>query len=451
MTIRTRITWLFVSIFSILLLIFCTAIYIESELHRQQEYKTRMRQEVLTAATIIFNKNEISPDLLKLLDKHNITALNQEEIIIYDINDNVIYESGSDKPMIDSDILDQIRVEKELFWEENDLEMYGTIINNNNKEYIILASSIDKYGQSKQKNLALILLLSGFFLVCISTITGWLFARRMLLPIQQMIKKIDKIRASQLGLRLDEGNKSDELAQLSVRFNQMLDRIELAFQSQRSFVSHASHELRTPLTAITGQIQVSLLANDNSDDLKLMIQSVLDDVQQLNKLTNNLLDLTSIDSNDYKINRKLVNILEIIWQIKSDLLKKNPNHQVLITLENDTEFVTDIQANEGLLYTALINLIENGTKFSPNNTVHIKIKSVNQVLSISFNNEGLPIPEKELPHIFEPFKRGSNARKTKGHGVGLSLTKRIILLHNGYIIVDSSEKEGTTFTISLPI
>jgi signal transduction histidine kinase len=113
--------------------------------------------------------------------------------------------------------------------------------------------------------------------------------------------------------------------------------------------------------------------------------------------------------------------------------------------------VPDIQANEGLLYTALINLIENGTKFSPNNTVHIKIKSVNQVLSISFNNEGLPIPEKELPHIFEPFKRGSNARKTKGHGVGLSLTKRIILLHNGHIIVDSSEKEGTTFTISLPI
>lgn len=451
MTIRTRMTVLFLGIFSVLLLIFSAVIYLESEIYRQKEYKTRLRQEALTAATIIFNKKEISPDLLKLLDKNNVTALNQEEIIIYDIDDKVIYESGSDSPNLQHDLLNQIREEKELFWEENDLEMFGIVIKNNNKDYIVLASSVDKYGLDKQRNLALTLGFSALLLVCISAITGWLFARRMLLPIQQMIKKIDRIRASQLNLRLDEGNKADELEQLSIRFNQMLDRLEHAFQTQRSFVSHASHELRTPLTAITGQIQVSLLADDDPADLKLMIQSVLDDVQQLNKLTNNLLDLTSIDADDTKFKHTLVNILEVIWQIRSDLLKKNPNAQVLVTLENDSEFLPDIQANEGLLYTAFINLIENGIKFSPDNTINIKIKVESQALTLIFNNESLPIPEKELQHIFEPFKRGSNARKTKGHGVGLSLTKRIILLHKGQITVFSSEKDGTSFVVSLPI
>lgn len=450
MTIRRRMVVLFLGIFSILLLVFSTVIYFESEVYRQKEYKVRLSQEALTAATIIFNKNEISPDLLKLLDKNNVTALNQEEIIIYDIDDKVIYESGSDTPNLNHELLNKIRKEKELFWEENELEMYGTVIKNNNKQYIVLASAVDKYGLSKQKNLALTLGVSALLLVCISAITGWLFARRMLLPIQQMIKKIDRIRASQLNLRLDEGNKADELEQLSIRFNQMLDRLEKAFQTQRSFVSHASHELRTPLTAITGQIQVSLLANDNQADLKLMIQSVLDDVQQLNKLTNNLLDLTSIDVDDTKFKHTLVNVLEVIWQIRTELLKKNPDYQILISLDDRAEQMPEVKGNEGLLYTALINLIENGAKFSPKNSVEVKIKIENKGLLIYFHNKGSEIPANELNHIFEPFKRGSNSRNTKGHGVGLSLTRRIVQLHKGEIKVVSSEIEGTTFTLLLP-
>lgn len=450
MTIRTRMTVLFFGIFSLLLLVFCAVIYFESEIYRQQEYKARLRQEALLAATIIFNKNEISPDLLKLLDKNNVTALNQEEIIIYDVDNKVIYESGSDSPNLKHEILNQIREEKEFFWKENNLEMYGIVIKNNNKEYIVLASSVDKYGLEKQRNLALTLGFSALLLVCISAITGWMFARRMLLPIQQMIKKIDKIRASQLNLRLDEGNKADELEQLSIRFNQMLDRLESAFQAQRSFVSHASHELRTPLTAITGQIQVSLLANDNPADLKLMIQSVLDDVQQLNKLTNSLLDLTSIDADDTKFKHTLVNVLEIIWQIRTELLKKNPDYQILISLDDSAELMPEVRGNEGLLYTALINLMENGAKFSPNHKVEINIKIENQILAITFHNEGSVIPANELTQIFEPFKRGSNARNTKGHGVGLSLTRRIVQLHEGKISVGSSKAEGTIFTLLLP-
>ena len=450
MTIRIRMAVLFLSIFSILLLVFSAVIYFESEVYRQKEYKTRLRQEALMATTIIFNKKEISPDLLKLLDKNNITALNQEEIIIYDIDDKVIYESGSDTPNLKHELLNVIRKEKELFWEENDLEMYGTVIKYNNKQYIVLASAVDKYGLSKQKNLALTLGLSALLLVCISAIIGWLFARRMLFPIQQMIKKIDRIRASQLNLRLDEGNKADELEQLSIRFNQMLDRLEKAFQTQRSFVSHASHELRTPLTAITGQIQVSLLANDNPADLKLMIQSVLDDVQQLNKLTNNLLDLTSIDADETKFKYTLVNMLEVIWQIRTELLKKNPDYQILISLDDRAEQMPEVKGNEGLIYTALINLLENGAKFSPKHKVEVKIKIENQSLLIDFHNEGSVIPANELNQIFEPFKRGSNSRNTKGHGVGLSLTRRIVQLHKGEIKVVSSEIEGTTFTLLLP-
>ena len=450
MTIRTRITLLFLGIVSLLLLIFCAAIYFEGEIYRQQEYKTRLRQEALTTATIFFNKREISPDLLKLLDKNNVTVLNQEEIIIYDNTDQIIYESGSGFVAIKPEVLTTIRKEKEYFWDEQNLELYGTVVKNDGKEYVVLATAIDKYGISKQRNLAKMLVFGGLLMVLISSLTGWFFARRTLLPVKKMIHKIDNIKASYLNLRLDEGNKTDELAQLSVRFNQMLDRIEQAFQTQRSFVSHASHELRTPLTAITGQIQVSLLANDNPAELKLMIQSVLDDVQQLNKLTNNLLDLTSIDADDTKFKYSLVNILEIIWQIRSELLKKNPNYQILISLEDTEELLPEVKGNEGLLYTALINLIENGAKFSPVNKVDVSINIDFKALNITFQNEGSVIPAHEISQIFEPFTRGTNARNTKGHGVGLSLTRRIVQLHKGEIKVSSTETEGTIFTLVLP-
>ena len=451
MTIRTRLTLLFLGIVSILLIAFCAAIYFEGEFYRQNEYKTRLRQEALAVATILFNKAEISPDLLKLLNRNHMTVLNQEEVVIYNTNNKIVFESGTQNPKVSPQILNLIRQKRELFWEQQNLELFGMVFKNNNRNYIVLASAIDRYGVSKQQNLARMLALGGILMLLLSAFMGWLFAGRMLLPIQKMILKIDEIRAAQLNLRLDEGNKTDELAQLSTRFNQMLDRLERAFKSQQSFVAHASHELRTPLTAITGQIQVSMLANDNPAELKLMIGSVLDDVQQLNTLTNNLLDLTSIDSDDTNIRLSLVNVAEVIWQVRSELIKKYPHYHILVELDENHELPPEIQANESLLYTALLNLIDNGAKFSAKNEVNIKLTLNQDSLHVQVHNYGSVIGAQELGEIFEPFKRGSNARQIRGHGVGLSLTRRIAQLHSGKIMVSSSMEDGTMFTLMLPI
>jgi signal transduction histidine kinase len=398
----------------------------------------------------LFNREEISPDLLKLLNKNQMTVLNKEEITIYDTQNKVVFEAGSNKSKVKAGVLGQVRLQKEYFWEQEDLEMFGLVFKNNNKDYIVIASAIDKYGLSKQRNLAWILALGGLLMVLMSAVIGWFFAGRVLLPIQQIIQKIDMIRASKLNLRLSEGNKTDELAQLSMRFNQMLDRLEEAFKSQRSFVSHASHELRTPLTAITGQIQVSLLANDNAADLRLMVQSILDDVKQLNKLINNLLDLMSIDTDDNNIKFRPINVAEVIGQVRTELLKKNSHYEILIALDENPDLLPEIKANESLIYTALINLIDNGAKFAPDHRVSVCMTIQKNDLIITVHNNGSVILPDEMTQIFEPFRRGSNAQHVKGHGVGLSLTKRIMALHNGQLSVESSPESGTTFTARLP-
>jgi signal transduction histidine kinase len=449
MTIRTRLTLLFASIVSTLLFIFCVAIYLQSDYYRAKEFRDRLREEAHTSAKVMFGKEDISPDLLKLLDKNQMTVLNQEEIIIYDNNDKIVYESGTDYLTIEPATLKEIRAKKELCFQQGEREVLGSIFNNGDGNLVIVASALDKYGLSELHNLGLMLAFGGFSMVVIVCIAGWFYAGRALKPIQKIIKKVDSIGASRLNLRLDEGNKTDEIAQLSLRFNQMLDRLENAFKLQRSFVSHASHELRTPLTAITGQIQVSLLAEDNPQELKNMIHSVLEDVQQLNRLTNNLLEMTSIDSDDTQINFSLVNVAELVWQVREVLLKKNPHYQVITTLDENPDLLPEVRANEALLYTVLLNLMENGVKFSPEHLVEIKFQINKKELVLSFHNDGSFIPEKEISQIFEPFRRGSNSRNIKGHGVGLSLTQKIVKLHRGNITVESTKEGGTTFTLSL--
>ena len=452
MTIRTQLTLLFSGIVSTLLIVFCVIIYFESEYNRQEEFTIRLREEAMTSAEILFGKEEISPDLLKLLDKNQMTVLDKEEIVVYNSKNQIEYESGTDYMEIKPEILDKIRQLKELYFEDKNREAIGLVFKKDKQDLIIIASALDKYGFSKQRNLGIMLSFGVFLMAMIVCLAGWFFAGKSLTPIQKIIRSVDKIGgASQLDLRLDEGNQTDEIAQLAQRFNKMLDRLEKAFRLQRSFVSHASHELRTPLTAITGQIQVSLLANDNPQELKLMIQSVLEDVQQLNRLTNNLLDITSIDSDDSQTNFKQINVAEIAFQVRNILLKKNAKNQAIIQLDEQSDTFPEVRGNEALLYTAFLNLMENGIKFSENQLVKVSFKVNPKEILITFQNGGSIIPINELSAIFESFRRGSNARNTKGHGVGLSLTQKIINLHKGKISVQSSENEGTTFTIILPI
>jgi len=449
MSIRTKMTLLFMSIVTFLLLAFCTTIYFLSEIYRRNEYEIRLRQEALTAATVLFNKEEVSPDLLKLLARNQMTVLNKEEIVILDQGDNIIYQSGTQNMGIEESIIAEIKDSKEHFWHYNDIEKFGLVFRNKNQDFIIIVSAIDKYGLAKQQNLAILLSIGGILVLIFSAFGGWFFAGGLLKPMQQMIKKIDNINASHLNLRLSHGNNKDEFSQLASRFNEMLDRLQNAFNLQRSFVSHASHELRTPLTAITGQIQVSLLANDNVDDLRIMAKSVLEDVRQLNTLTNNLLNLTSIHAEDTNISVSLVNIVELLWQVRSEILKIDSDFEVLIELDEIDEHLPEVYANESLIYTSLLNLVENGVKFSPDNKVHIKLIFEQNLVTISFQNKTDAFSDYELDTIFEPFFRGSNSKNTKGHGVGLSLTRRIIQLHKGSLNAYLASPELIVFELKL--
>lgn len=450
MKIRNKLILIYLAITSVLLSFFCVVIYIQSKDYRRAEFKDRLRKEALSAANIYFNKNGISPEILKLLDRNDFTVLTNEEIVIFNSKNLLVYESGEDGFKIQKEVLEKIKARKEYYWVDSKHEFLGILFEKNNQNYVIVSYAVDNYGFFKLQNLRYVLIIGGLCILFLSALTGWFFVERMLNPIQQIIKKIDKIKASQLGERLEAGGENDEFAQLADRFNQMLDRLQKSFLAQKAFVSHASHELRTPLTSITGQIQVSLLADDSPEDLKKMIQSVLEDVKQLNRLSNNLLDLTSLSSYSTNSNLTLVNVLDKLSRVRDEAIKKNPSGHVLINFDLDEEEIPELLGNPPLLYTAFYNLMDNGIKYSLNRTVNIEVKNSPGNIIIEFQNTCQNISDDDLKNIFEPFKRGSNSKNINGHGVGLSLVKGIIEMHLGSIEVSNPAPNMLLFKVCLP-
>ncbi|AEI50058.1 HAMP domain-containing sensor histidine kinase [Runella slithyformis] len=451
MTIRTRLTVLFTAVVSILLLLFCIVIYFLVERHRHNQFYERLRAEATTSAELLFGKETLSPELFKLLDKNHLTVLNEEELIIYDYRDSLVYESGTDYLRVDKTILNRVRLENEIRWNEGPREVVGVLFADQYNRFVVFASAIDKYGYGDVSNLLWVLGIGWMFSSFIVFLVGWFYAYRALLPLKKLIGRVDAITASRLDLRVDVGDTRDEIGQLAERFNRMLDRLEEAFQLQRAFVSNASHELRTPLTAITGQIEVALM-DDNPQEWQDTLRSVLDDARQLNRLSNGLLSLAKVSMEESAVKLSEVYLDEIFWQVRSELLKAYPRYIIKVDLANFSNESThfSVLGNEPLLLIALTNLLENGAKFSPDNTVEVRFQQVSNVVEIHFYNRGPAIPEEELPLIFKPFRRGSNARTVAGHGIGLSLTERIIKLHQGLLSVESIPDQGTTFVISLP-
>jgi signal transduction histidine kinase len=452
MTIRTRLTLLFTALVSTLLGVFCVVIYGAGDVYRREEFYERLRAEALASAELLFGKETISPDLFKLLDKNHMTVLNEEEIIIYNYLNRKVYESGTDYLIVTKDILDRVRLEKEVRLREKTREIVGVLFTDRYNHLVVFASAVDKYGFLKQRNLGLVLAAGWLLATGVVFAAGRFFAGKSLEPIARIVGRIDAITASRLDLRLDEGNGRDEIAQLSGRFNRMLDRLEESFRAQRSFVSYASHELRTPLTAITGQIEVALLSDDDADELRAMLRSILDDARQLNRLTNGLLSLADVSRDESSVTFAPLHFDDLLWQVRSELLRAQANCTVRVQLEEtdatDADFA--IPGNEPLLRVVAFNLLENACKFSPDHSVGVRLSAQAGGIELRVHNFGPPIPPDELPNIFIPFQRGSNAHRVPGHGIGLPLIERIVRLHRGKLAVDSAQERGTTFTLTLP-
>ena len=282
---------------------------------------------------------------------------------------------------------------------------------------------------------------------------GWLFASDALRPVSEIIIQVNAISATNIHRRLRVGRQRDELAQLAHTFNQMLNRLEEAFISQKSFVSHASHELRTPLTVMMGQIDVTLMSPRTTTEYAATLENVLEEVRKMISLTNGLLELARVSADAATIDLHPVRVDEMLWQARTNVLHKQSSYQIDIQFDNLPEQEEDLMltGETTLLTTAFQNLMENGCKYSPRHSVQVVLSFTPEKIKLQFIDQGYGISDADLPHIFEPFYRSENTMQIQGHGIGLALTHRIIQLHHGQLRIHSVLNQGTTITLYFPV
>jgi signal transduction histidine kinase len=429
-------------------------IYIFSAEYRQNDFYERLANKANNTAKLLIEVDEVDVILLRRIEQDNPVSLPNEKIVIYNYRDTVLFTTDeSNSIRIDEKRLDQIRLEDEVRWIQGEYEVLGFLYKGKYDRFVVVAAATDIFGYKRLTGLMYILLVVFAISVVIISASAWIYAGKALQPIAKVVKRVDEITISSLNLRVDEGNGEDEIAKLAHTFNNMLARLETSFLAQKNFISNASHELRTPLTAITGQLEVTLLNSRSPDEYKAVINSVLEDIKSLNNLSNKLLMLAQASSEERKNRMALIRIDELVWQAKEELSRLHNNFTILIDLDEnlDDEHKLTIKGDEQLMKTAFSNIIENGCKYSANATVNVFISGSINGITLTFRDKGIGISKDEIPNIFEPFYRGGNTKNISGHGIGLSMAKGIIKLHDGTLDLLSIEGKGTVVTINLPL
>ncbi len=454
MQIRTKFALLFILIATSIVVTFSVIIYYLSYNDQEKEFYSRLRAHALTTAKL-YSKDvkEINSKLLKVIDKNSVNSFPEEKIVVYNILGMKVYSSPDDSAItfLPPELLSKIKLNSEIRFKQNGNAVIGLLYKSKDDRLIVMASGFNKYGEDSLSFLSKTLILSCIITINIIGLIGFFFSKQALKPLKEMVSQVENISATNLNTRVRMGNKTDEIARLATNFNQMLTRIEQAFEMQKSFVSNAAHELRTPLTAMTGQLEVALLSDNNAKEYKEIMSSVLDDVRELNNLTNGLIELNraSMDASNFR--KQGIRVDELLWQSRSDLLKRHPEYKVFISIGSfpDDEKKLTIQGSP-FLKTAILNLMDNGCKFSADKQVNVTFDVTDERMKLVFADKGVGIPEEDLINIFQPFYRASNVQNFGGYGIGLPLTYKIIQLHKGTMKIASEVNSFTEVTITLP-
>jgi len=454
MQIKKKLSLQFTLMAGIIMLLFSLIVYLSSASYRRDDYFKRLEDRAESTARLLIEVEEVDANLLRKIERDNPVSLYDEKIIILDYTNSVIYSSDTLSVILyDLDLLNKIRLEGKVKTRSGEYELLGILFAEQYDRFVVLSAARDIYGFSKLRNLRVILMLLNVIFIILFFPAGWFFAGRALVPISSMVEKVEDITITSLKLRVDEGNGKDELAHLAHTFNQMLDRLETAFNVQNDFISNASHELRTPLTAITGQLSVLLMKDRSASEYHEALSKIHKDIINLNRLIDRLLLLAHASSESGKAGFRNIRIDEILWQSREELINYEKGYKISISIDAE---ITDLDnfkifGDEQLLRSAFTNIMENGCKFSSDRFVSVTLGQADKKILISFTDNGSGISKADIQRIFEPFYRGRNPEKVRGHGIGLSLTRKIVEIHKGEISIKSKEGEGTTVTILLPL
>ena len=279
---------------------------------------------------------------------------------------------------------------------------------------------------------------------------GRLMARAALRPVDEMALAARRIDAEALARRITVRGTGDELDRLAETLNGMLARLENTFGNMRRFSADAAHELRTPLTALKGTLEVALRAERSGAEYRAALASALEEVERLVRLAEDLL-LLSRSSAGPESPRARVELEGLVLDVADVGARLAKDHGVSVRVGAVAPVA--VLGDAGALRRALLNLVENGVKYTPaGGRVEISVAEVGGDVVMAVEDTGPGIDPRDNARIFEPFVRldAARDRESGGSGLGLAIARSIIVAHRGSLAVERRDPTGSRFTIHLP-
>ncbi|MBN2423881.1 MAG: HAMP domain-containing histidine kinase [Calditrichaceae bacterium] len=289
-------------------------------------------------------------------------------------------------------------------------------------------------------------------IILLTIIAAYLGARKLTRPIPELKEAIDRIAIQDYDINI-KNKSNDEIGELSMAFEQLSERMRESNTYKTGMLSQFTHEMKSPLGSI--KQAVTLLENTipvKDENQNRFFKIIKNNYETLFKLINNILHSTSYDAEDIKLKYNRFNIRKLIEDILVDMALLFNEKRIKVNINKSSEIIEG-EFDRDKLSEVFQNIFSNAIKFSPENTtIQVNITTKIPVVNITVKDQGIGIPKKEIPYIFEKMYRASNSKSisVKGTGLGLYISSRIIRAHGGRIKVESEVGQGTTFKITIP-
>ena len=293
------------------------------------------------------------------------------------------------------------------------------------------------------------LIFGGVAVLLVTNVPAYLLAGRVLKPVRRVSQLARDIeRTADFSRRVPPSATGDEMAELTATFNSMIERVERTLETQKAFLADSSHELRRPLTVLRTNIAILRDTSLPAEEREACLRDMRAEAQAMSRLLSDLLFLSRRTRDE--IVRAPVDWSAICEQAIDRLRARGDEHKLVAKIEPGAR----VNGDERRLRQMLENLLENSTDYTPEGgRIELDLRLLDGLARLEVRDTGIGISNEDLPHIFDRFYRGQDARAahSEGSGLGLAIVKYIVDAHGGSIEVTSQPGSGTTVVVELPL
>jgi signal transduction histidine kinase len=434
---------------AVLVLGLCFAAFVITDI---KGYKAREINHAISIAQVIgtnnisaiqFMDNDAAAKTLSNLQKI------QEDIVnasIIDKNGNVFAsytQEGNVAYIFSPPFVDQHHIDGDYLYVYKNIiknnELYGTVCMQ------VELSQLDQIKTEKFQITAALLILG----IALAFLLAIINQQYISTPLLSLVNVMKEVRQNENYTKRVPVEGKDEIAILSLEFNNLMDQIIRSNQKKDEFIGIASHELKTPLTSAKGFLEL-LNSIEQDAQNKLFVQKALNSINKLQRLIYDLLDVSKIQAGQLQLDIKEFDIDELIDDCIHEAQISTATHSIF----REGELInTFISADKNRIEQVIINLLSNAIKYSPKGEkIIVHTSRTNSKLVVSIQDFGVGLPISEHKKIFDRFYRSKEKESgASGFGLGLYICSEIIKRHKGRIWVDSRQGNGSTFYFELPV